>query len=94
MEVKITFDTEKESVEDLNRLIAALQDLVEKKVKAVTLGNPLASLSVTKPAQAQQPQQTQQQRNVPAGGQTAGGGRVIPYQDISNLMDKVLSGKR
>ncbi len=95
MEVKITFDTEKESVEDLNRLIAALQDLVQKKERAVTLGNPLTASSITKPAQVhvQRPQQSQQQ-NVLASGQTAGGGRVIPYQDISGLMEKVLSGRK
>ena len=90
MEVKITFDTEKESVEDLHRLIGALQDLVAKKEKAVALGNPMATNTITRPAQVH----VQQTQHVPASGQTAGGGRVIPYQDISNLMEKVLSGKK
>ena len=90
MEVKITFDTEKESIEDLQRLIAALQDLVTKKEKAATLGNPLATNTITKPSQVKGEQAQQQ---TPTSGQTAGGGRVIPYQDISHLMEKVLSGR-
>ncbi len=94
MEVKISFDTEKESVEDLRRLIAALEDLIAKREKAAALGNPLAAAAITRPAQVKMEQpQVQQQASVPAGGRTAGGGRVIEYQDISNVMVKVFSGK-
>ena len=97
MEVKISFDTEKESMEDLRRLIAALEDLIAKRERAVALGNPLASMSVTRPAQVkmeqQVQQQTPQQQAPPSGGKTAGGGRVIEYQDLSSLMVKVFSGK-
>jgi hypothetical protein len=89
MEVKITFDTEKESIEDLNRLIASLQDLVARKEKAATLGNPLTSGSV-----ARQTHQQSHQQPASTSSQTAGGGRVIPYQDISTLMEKVFSGKK
>ena len=31
MEVKISFDTEKESIQDLKGLISALQDLINKR---------------------------------------------------------------
>ena len=95
MEVKISFDTEKESVDDLKRLVAALQDLITKREKSGSLGNPLASSNITKPSQVRiepsaQPTQTQ----VPSGGQTAGGGRVMPYEDMSSLLSKIASGRR
>ena len=97
MEVKISFDTEKENVDDLKRLIAALQDLIARREKSSSLGNPLSATNVTRPAQvkveASQPaQQTKQQ--APAGGTTSGGGRVIPYEDMSNVLSKIVSGKR
>jgi len=95
MEVKISFDTEKENVDDLKRLVAALQDLIQKREKVFSLENPLVASTVTKPSQirvepTQQPQQTQ----IPAGGQTSGGGRVIPYEDTSSLLSKLASGRR
>ncbi len=94
MEVKISFDTEKESVDDLKRLIAALQDLISKREKAGSLGNPLAASNITKPSQVKiessQPQQTQAPST---SGQTSGGGRVVPYEDMSHLLSKIASGE-
>lgn len=96
MEVKISFDTEKESVEDLKRLVVALQDLITKREKAASLGNPLTSSLVTKPSQVklETSQSQQQQVHAPAGGQTSGGGRVIPYEDMSGVLSKIVSGKK
>lgn len=92
MEVKISFDTEKESVDDLKRLVLALQDLINKREKANSLGNPLTASSVTKPSQVriETQQQTQQ---TSSSGQTNGGGRVVPYEDMSSLLSKIASGR-
>ena len=80
MEVKISFDTEKESVDDLKRLIAALQDLISKREKGNSLGNPLANSNVTRPSQIRVEQPVQAQpAQVQTSGQTSGGGRIIPY---------------
>ena len=89
MEVKISFDTEKESIEDLKRLIASLQDLIAKREKSDSLGNPLTASSMPKPVQvkAETPAQPA------ASGQTTGGGRVVPYEDMSSLLSKIASGK-
>ena len=92
MEVKISFDTEKESVEDLKGLIAALQDLISKREKAGSLGNPLATSTITRPSQVSMPSSQLQQTRVPTSGQTTGGGRVIPYEDTSELLSKLASG--
>ena len=96
MEVKISFDTEKESVEDLKRLVMALQDLISKREKGNSLGNPLATSNVTRPSQVkvEAPVQTQPQVKVPASGQTSGGGRVIPYEDMSDVLSKIVSGRK
>lgn len=96
MEVKISFDTEKESIDDLKRLVITLQDLIEKKEKSSSLANPLASQSVKIPSQIKiekiEVQQTTQP--VQAGGQTAGGGKIIPYEDMSGTLSKIISGKK
>lgn len=96
MEVKIAFDTEKESVEDLKRLVIALQDLISKREKGNSLGNPLATSNITRPSQVKvESSQSQQQTvQVPASGQTTGGGRVIPYEDMSDVLSKIVSGRK
>ena len=94
MEVKISFDTEKESVDDLKRLIGALQDLIAKREKAGSLGNPLANSNITRPSQVNVQSSQPQQVHVPASGQTAGGGRVVPFEDTSDLLSKLASGRR
>ena len=93
MEVKISFDTEKESVDDLKRLVGALQDLISKREKSNSLGNPLASSSITRPAQVSVPQPQVQQTQSVSSGQTAGGGRVTPYEDMSHLLSKIAQGR-
>ncbi|MBI2148579.1 hypothetical protein HYU23_02775 [Candidatus Woesearchaeota archaeon] len=94
MEVKIAFDTEKESIEDLKRLIVALQDLINKREKANSLGNPIATSNLTKPSQVKVEQkEVEKPVQAPATGQTSGGGRVIPYEDMSDLLSKIVSGK-
>ncbi len=94
MEVKISFDTEKEKIEDLKRLIASLQDLIEKREKSSSLGNPLAASVLKKPSQVkievQQPQPNVQVKS----GLTNGGGRVIPYEDMSGVLSKIVSGRK
>ncbi len=96
MEVKISFDTEKESIEDLKRLVGALQDLITKREKGNSLGNPLSASNVTRPSQVkvEAQAQTQPQVQVPTGGQTSGGGRVIPYEDMSGVLSKIVSGRK
>ncbi len=94
MEVKISFNTEKENVDDLKRLVLALQDLIQKREKVSSLGNPLAASNITRPSQIRVESTQQPQTQVPAGGQTNGGGRVVPYEDMSNLLSKLASGRR
>ena len=94
MEVRITFDTEKENLEDLKKLVLSLQDLIKKREKAVTYSNPLATSNIKTPSQVKlesnnpKPQiETQQQTS----GFTSGGGRVIPYDsEVSNSLSKIL----
>ena len=99
MEVKIGFDTEKESVEDLKRLVQALQDLISKREKGNSLGNPLAT---QKPITMQAPPK---QTAVPNVAQTnpqpatdnknySGHGRLIEFADMSATMTDIFSGRK
>lgn len=97
MQVQIAFDTEKESLEDLKKLAMAIQDLISEREKQLGVMPPatsheLRATSQQLQANSYQPQQFQQpQKPVPKEGKTAGGGRVIPYEDLSGMMDKIFS---
>lgn len=93
MEVKISFDTEKESVDDLKRLVAALQDLISKREKFPSLGNTLAAPNISKPMMQKQEIRESQQVQAPAGDKTSGGGKLIPFQEMGDMMSKIYSGK-
>lgn len=73
MEVKIVFDTEKDSVEDLKKLVKYLQNLIEKK-EANNFD--------------QQPVQNNEQKK------TEGGCSIVPFQDMSDTMEKIYNGKK
>ena len=95
MEVKISFDTEKESVDDLKRLVQALQDLISKREKVNSLGNPLAvskpvTMQITQPTQtvAPNPQANPDTKNY------SGHGRLIPFEDMSDKMADIFSRGR
>ena len=83
MEVKISFDTEKESLMDLKKFISYIQGIIERREGGVTQVQGMnASL---------QTRTEQQKVQVPASGQTFGGGRVIPYEDMSAKLSEILS---
>ncbi|MBS3168344.1 hypothetical protein J4216_04420 [Candidatus Woesearchaeota archaeon] len=91
MEVKISFDTEKESVEDLKRLVSALQDLINKReglTNQTQKPQPQVQPGTTHLTQNSQPQVAQK----PA--QTVGGGRVMDYRDMSDVISKIASGQK
>ena len=80
MQVKIAFDTETESVDNLVKLIDAIQKLVDHKT-----GTTSAPRQTAQPIQAQQKSQKQK---------TSGGCRVIPYEDMSDKMANIFSGRK
>lgn len=97
MEVRITFDTEKESIDELKRLISSLQDLIKKRERAINLKNPLASASVKMPSEFKE-EKKQENTSINQFSQdtrTSGGGRIVPYdENISDSLAKILSGKK
>ncbi len=93
MEVRISFDTEKESVEDLKRLIVALQDLITRKEKAISLGNPMATSNITRPAQVKvEPIKAEEKKVTPEN--YTGSGKIIPFEDLSGTVSKIFSNGR
>jgi len=93
MEVKISFDTEKENVEDIKKLVAALQDLISKREKASNSENSITSSTITKSSPIKMESTATQQTQPVKSGQTSSGGRVIPYEDMSSTMSKLFAGK-
>ena len=88
MQVSIKFDTEKESLDDLKRLVASLQDLIHKREKTPSMQAPVQH----SPQPMQQPVQPAPQK--PAGSHTSGGGRIMDYDPaIGDLLSKFASGR-
>ncbi len=83
MQVNLSFDTEKEPVDNLKKLVDALQQLIQHR--GGTSSSP-ASVS-------QQISSSVQQQN-PVPDKTAGGCRVVPYEDMSGKMSQIFSGRR
>lgn len=89
MQVQIKFDTEKESLDDLKRLVNSLQELIAQREKTPTQA----------PQQVYQPQtynvQQQPATPKPQGSHTAGGGRIMDYDpSVGDLLSKFASGNK
>lgn len=84
MLVNLSFDTENERIENLKKLVDALEQLIahregrsyqagQKQIQTATVSAPVEQKPVDK---------------------TAGGCRVIPYEDMSGKMSNLFSGRR
>ena len=98
MQVQLSFDTDKESLEDLKKLAMAIQDMISEREKQLGMAPSQPPANSQQPqANNYQPQQyPQTPKPTPKEGETAGGGRVVPYDDnLSNMMSSLLySGKK
>jgi len=83
MEVKVSFDTEKESISDLKKFISYVQCVIDRRENNQILNNESSLNKTTNSSQT----------NVPVKSKTSGGGRVIPYEDMSEKLSQILSGK-
>lgn len=83
MQVNLSFDTEKESLENLQKLVDALNQLIASRG-----GNPHQNLANVATSMSQ----PQQQKPMP--DKTSGGCKVIPYEDMSGKMANIFSGRR
>ena len=81
MQVKLNFDTEKENVENLKKLVEALQQLIASREGKQFQSTPTVTIQTQTPPQ-----------NVP--DRTGGGCRVIPYEDMTGKMANIFSGRR
>ena len=91
MEVKITFDTEKESAEDLRKLVAALHDLIAKKENNSNTN--LASSHNISNQNKLGIKDTKEESKKPTVNY-AGSGKIIPFEDIRKTMSDIFSGKK
>ncbi len=80
MEVKIAFDTEKESVEDLKKLVANLQELIQQREHRKIIPSNV-------------PENESQGIDVSTRQKTDGGCEIIPFKNMEETMEKIFSGK-
>ena len=94
MQVNIKFDTEKETLDDLRRLVSSLQDLISQREK---IESAPGFRPATQPIQMTSPVQNVQQsppRPANNSGQTSGGGKIMEYDPaVGDLLSKFASGK-
>ncbi|MBI5798243.1 hypothetical protein HZA98_05065 [Candidatus Woesearchaeota archaeon] len=84
MQVNLSFDTEKESVDNLKKLVEALEQLVAHREGRTFEPKKAVAQTVSAPVQEQKP----------ATDRTSGGCRVIPYEDMTGKMSSLFSGRR
>jgi hypothetical protein len=93
MQVNISFDTEREKIENLKKLVSAVQELIShREGKPI---NPIQS-QISKPIAQQIPRGIEKPitQQSSAKAKTSGGCRVIPFEDMTDQMAKIFSGKR
>ncbi|HIH15052.1 MAG TPA: hypothetical protein HA360_04135 [Nanoarchaeota archaeon] len=84
MQVNLSFDTESEKVDNLKKLVEALEQLIASRE-----GRTYQPGQKTQPASVAAPIE---QKAAP--DKTSGGCRVIPYEDMSGKMANIFSGRR
>jgi len=82
MQVNLSFDTEKEGVDNLKKLVDALNQLIASREGRTFQPEqrPMSTAVV--------------QEQKPAPDKTTGGCRVIPYEDMSGKMSQLFAGRR
>lgn len=83
MQVNLSFDTENEKVDNLKKLVEALEQLIAHREGRSYQAGQKTSVSVSAPIEQKA-----------ASDKTAGGCRVIPYEDMSGKMSSLFSGRR
>ncbi|MDP3728413.1 MAG: hypothetical protein Q8R18_03075 [bacterium] len=83
MQVNISFDTENERIENLKKLVEALEQLIAHREGKSYQPKTAEAASVVAPVEQKA-----------ASDKTSGGCRVIPYEDMSGKMANIFSGRR
>ncbi len=83
MQVNLSFDTENEKVDNLKKLVEALEQLIASREGRTY-----------QPGQKQVQTATVTVEQKPVPDKTSGGCRVIPYEDMSGKMSSLFSGRR
>lgn len=83
MQVNLSFDTEKDSVDEFKKLLNYIEQIIADKEGVTVQQKAPEQRPVSSPA----PQK-------PAPAKTSGGCRVVPYQDLSNELFSLCSKKR
>lgn len=94
MNIQLSFDTEKDNLEDLKKVCAILQEVINRKEKKL----PISELDICnakykedKPIQVMNKPRTEQPKKEM---KTQGGCRFIPYEDMSDTMANIFQKKK
>ena len=94
MQVNIKFDTERETLDDLRRLVSSLQDLISQREKMQSMPGFKPVMSPPVPVSSSVPNVQQSPPRPANGGQTSGGGKIMEYDPaVGDLLSKFASGK-
>jgi len=93
MQVNLSFDTEKESLDNLKKLVDALSQLISHREGTPYHPMQQQTSSVT-PSPVAATVQSAPPQQKPAIDRTSGGCRVVPYEDMSSKMASIFSGRR
>ncbi len=94
MEVKISFDTEKDSLGEFKKLEEYIQKIIREKGGQPNVMPPKEEAKPQQPMRTPPPQQTPPPAQHPSQqAKTSGGCRVMDYKDMSKQMSDIFSGK-
>ncbi|MFH1636857.1 MAG: hypothetical protein ABIB71_00355 [Candidatus Woesearchaeota archaeon] len=91
MEVKISFDTGKDTLEDFKKLEDYIQKIIKEKGGQPNLMPAQQSAALPPQQQTSVPQPNPPEPRPPQ--KTSGGCRVMEYRDMSKEMSDIFSGK-
>ena len=93
--MKVTFDTETDSIEDLQQVLSLLNSALQKRSlnSLPKSANEIFNVGnfVEAPKQEQFSSNKSPEQQAPV--KTAGGGRITPFQDLSGLMTNIFSNQ-
>jgi hypothetical protein len=95
MNIQLNFDTDNDSLDDLKKVCAILQEVINRREKKIPLNEvDLCNVKYNEPKQEVQSKEQSSKPQQSSKPKTSGGCRVIPYEDMSDMMAKIYGKKR
>lgn len=94
MNIKLSFDTEKDNLDDLKKVCAILQEIIRRRENKM----PLSEINLCNVKYKEEPKVIQQDKKQvfeqSKNTKIHNNYRFVPYEDISDTMNNVFKGKK